>query len=646
MYKIYKISLGETVDFAAQELKKYLRMMMPKCGGIAIEYDPKATDGFRLGLLEDFGLPNEAQDPVLDDIVHIDTTEEGGILAGSNPRSVLFAVYRFLKLNGCRFLLPGRDGEYIPRKKIEPQSYHKLADNRIRSHATEGDPSLQQVLDYIDYHAKQELNSYGLLGIYSYHRRYYVHRLNEKNRPPEPVDEETVDQWEALCDAELTKRGMHIRGGGHVWCSQTMGLDRKMRQAYKFEGVPSPEELRPNMAMLNGVRDLNRKDIAFTNFCMSRADLRTKFATLVTDFAEENPQFAEIDMPLADTSHNHCECPECQKKTPSDFMIMICNEIDEMMTERNLPTKVVIASYVDCMFPPQVERIKNPDRFLLQFCPISRKYTSSINKDSVYPEQNPKYIRNAWEPPKSMEGCVALFREWQEAFPGNYAIYEYHFWRHQFRDPGMMTMSRRVYEDMLSLPIINVNGCLEDGSNRNFFPTGFMKYIWAATLLDRSVDYEAELADYFSHCYGEDWQQVRAYLEKVSEVFDLNYIYGNRSVDPKKGDYYNPDYAQNLGQIKELAEGMRELVKSHMQMPTRVQNVCWRLLLRHTEYIEGVAGFVAEKALGNDELAMEKANAFFESFGKYEYEIEEYFDNGLAMDSWDVFVRTVPKIEL
>lgn len=71
-------------------------MMMPHCGQIDISYDLDATDGFRLGLLEHFGLDCEAEDPTQDDVVHIETTESGGILAGSNPRSVLFAVYRFL----------------------------------------------------------------------------------------------------------------------------------------------------------------------------------------------------------------------------------------------------------------------------------------------------------------------------------------------------------------------------------------------------------------------------------------------------------------------------------------------------------------------------------------------------------------------
>ena len=56
MYFIKKITSNHVVDFAAEELKKYLRMMMPRCGEIKIDYDPAATDGFRLGLMQDFGL--------------------------------------------------------------------------------------------------------------------------------------------------------------------------------------------------------------------------------------------------------------------------------------------------------------------------------------------------------------------------------------------------------------------------------------------------------------------------------------------------------------------------------------------------------------------------------------------------------------
>ena len=60
MIQIKKMRADHVVDFAAEELKKYLRMMMPECGEIDILYAPEATDGFRLGLLS--GLELEARD--------------------------------------------------------------------------------------------------------------------------------------------------------------------------------------------------------------------------------------------------------------------------------------------------------------------------------------------------------------------------------------------------------------------------------------------------------------------------------------------------------------------------------------------------------------------------------------------------------
>lgn len=111
MYAIWKITAHPTVDFAAEELKKYLRMMMPRCGEIPIAYDHAATSGLRIGLMQDFALDvSDAQDPALDDIVYIETQETGGVIAGSNPGATLIAVYRYLRLCGCRWLFPGANG--------------------------------------------------------------------------------------------------------------------------------------------------------------------------------------------------------------------------------------------------------------------------------------------------------------------------------------------------------------------------------------------------------------------------------------------------------------------------------------------------------------------------------------------------------
>ena len=142
---IYKITDAEPVDFAAGELKKYLRMMMPDGGDVRIACDRTKTDGFRLGVLRDFGIeiPEEAAlgdafDEKLDDVLHIEAGPEGGIIAGSNPRSVLLAVYKFLALNGCRWLFPGVDGEVIPLQGLKAVSYHQMAGMRYRGQCNEG----------------------------------------------------------------------------------------------------------------------------------------------------------------------------------------------------------------------------------------------------------------------------------------------------------------------------------------------------------------------------------------------------------------------------------------------------------------------------------------------------------------------------
>ena len=151
MFYIYKITSNSIIDFAAEELKKYLRMMMPEGGDVKISYDPTAEDGFRLGLMQDFSLDvSDAADLELDDILYADCDECGGIIAGDNPRSVLLSVYEYLRRNGCRWLFPGIDGEYIPMMNVSPVKYRHKANMRYRGNCIEGSVNQQILNDYIE----------------------------------------------------------------------------------------------------------------------------------------------------------------------------------------------------------------------------------------------------------------------------------------------------------------------------------------------------------------------------------------------------------------------------------------------------------------------------------------------------------------
>lgn len=68
-------------------------------------------------------------------------------------------------------------------------------------------------------------------------------------------------------------------------------------------------------------------------------------------------------------------------------------------------------------------------------------------------------------------------------------------------------------------------------------------------------------------------------------------------------------------------------------MPTRPQTVSMRLLYRHAEYCERLADLTIQQALGNKDAAMKQFEIFCDEFGRYEWELERYYDHGLAMQS-------------
>jgi len=644
LFSIYKMRDDQTISFAADELKKYLWTMMPKSGNTPISLDPKATEGFRLGLLEDFGLENEAADPMWDDVVHVDTTENGGILAGSNPRSVLFAVYRFLRLNGCRWFYPGPEGEYVPMKGLEPQKYHKLADHRVRAYTIEGDPSMEQVAFWVDYQAKLEMNMFVPSDPLVYLRRYYERRNLTANRPAEMVTPEQCDQWLRTLESDALKRGLMLREGGHGNIPMALGLNPAHREEYRRGEMVIPEEIRPYLAEMNGKRDLHRKDIYYTNLCMSQPKVRRMLVDQYIRNLESAPYLCMGGIGFADGNKNHCECEECRKLNPSDFQIMVANELDEELTARGIDIKIGLSTYVDMMFPPVREKIKNPDRFWIQFTPISRSYASSITEDTVIPEPQ-AYVRNGWTAPRGIDQCIALFNARRKDVKLPAYAYEYHFWRAQFRDPGLMIVSRRIYEDVRSLKLLDIDGYLQDGSNKHFFPHGFHQFIHAETLVDRECDYDALLDDYFAHLFGEDYQKVLAYLNGVSEAFGEKYMAGEERGEGFKDPLHNPERAAKLEIVPELAAVARDLVKKNRKTPVRVQALAWRLLERHAEFSEGVAEVFKTKALGYDKLALEKMDAFIESFGRHDYELERWCDFGLFATLTRAIIVKMPHIQ-
>ena len=634
MYSIYKITSHPVVDFAAEELKKYLRMMMPECGEIVIRYAPEAKDGFRLGLMSDFGIDtSEAQDLVLDDILHIDTDSESGIIAGSNPRSVLLSVYRYLTINGCRWLFPGLDGEFIPIRNVEPTRYHKMADCRYRGQCNEGAEFQPNMIETIDFTPKIGMNVYMMEfdNPKAYYDFYYEHTANQSNREPEPVSADTVKQWKRQCEAEISKRGLQFHDMGHGWTAEPFGIS-SVNGWRRDDDNPVPEESRQYLAMLNGQRGLYKGAALNTQFCMSNPTARTIVAKYVTEYAKKHQTVDYLHVWLADASANHCECDACRKKTPSDWYVMLLNEIDERLSAADLSTRIVFICYTDTTWAPTCEKLVNRDRFSFMLAAISRSYTTPVPLKIPTVEVTPFALNVKGSMPKTVEEYLVHAQNWQKSAGCPSMVYEYHFWLQQYRDPGMMSFSKIIYDDVKGYKANGFDGLIEDGSQRSYFPNGFNFYVYASTLFDTSVNYEELKRDYFSHAYGEIWEDVVDYLTKITDAFDVNYLM-TRSTGAEDPKFYKPSHAASLRSVHKITKEIEPLLLAHKNMPYRAQTVAVRLLLKHLEYCNGLADIWVLKALGADAEAVKAYDAFLDSFGRYEVEIERYFDQKMFNSS-------------
>ena len=634
MISVFYTDAHSTVVFAAQELKRYLRMMMPEAGEIPVAYDPAAKSGIRVGVMSSFGLDaSDVADGELDEVLYADVTGSSGVIAGNNPRAVLLAVYEYLRRNGCRWLMPGKEGELIPQRSICDVSFRHKPSRRYRGWCNEGAMSQDVILDMIDFTPKVGMNlcmlQFRVPAVF--YERYYNHCHNAENRLPEHISREQVLQWTRECESEISKRSLQLHAIGHGFTIDPFGIDSANTWS-QIEDSEIPEDTKEFLALVNGKRGLFRGIPANTNFCMSNPVARKRVADYIADYAQMHQNTDAIHVWLADDYNNHCECDACRQKTPSDWYMILMNEIDEALNERRLSTRIVFIAYVNTCWAPLVERIRNSDRFVLLLAPITRNYVYTLPKEGSTAHTTP-YVPNGISMPQSLDEYLAYFEDWKKTWKGANLCYEYHFWRHRIYDPSGLALAKRIYEDIGAYTDALVDGLIQCGSQRSFFPNGFAYYVHARRLYDMSVPYEVLLEDYFTHAYGEDAQEVLAYFQTIEDCIDVAFTEGKKSIDSHKGAYYCPSEADRILRAKEATVRAQELSQKAQTASTRLQSVSKKLLRYHAEYVCGLVPILAAKAVGDTEGARAALERFRLEFGKCEEQIEAYYDHFLAMDA-------------
>ncbi len=609
-----RIGKHPTIGFAFRELARILKKMDPTFsvdGRIYDQVDPSLENVIWLGI-------DGSVEKKDNDAIRIKVKNGAGVITGSQERAVLIAAYRFLKEMGCRFLRPGEEGEIIPEKTLTRADFtaqvQEEASYRHRGVCIEGSVSYAHVANMIDFLPKVGMNGYFM----QFHvpsiffKRFYNTNKNPHLHNTPVTDEDIAHMWKGI-EEEIQLRSLDYHATGHGWTCAPFNISAGGWDKQSEEEMP-PEAMEV-MAQLDGHRGLFKGVALNTNLCYSNPKVRTKMADAIVDYCKEHSNVNFLHFWLADGTNNHCECAECQKKLPSDFYVMTLNELDEKLTAAGIDTKIVCLIYVDLLWAPSVEKIRNPNRFVLMFAPITRTYTNAF----VEAELNAKvelapYKRNQNIMPKSVAENLAHLARWQkEQLNGDSFDFDYHLMWDHILNPGYYKISEILHKDMANLDQIGLNGMMSCQGQRVFFPTGLPFYAMADALWNKERRFEDVCEEYFTAAFGEEGKKVEAYLAEIDRLTDPVYLRREKPEDPA-------GYAANMAELKKHVERFELWIHSKKEV-----NPSWRFLLVHAGMVKAHADMLAAY-LGPDST-LEKREAAKEKLLNYFYSLEpEYID--------------------
>jgi hypothetical protein len=445
------------------------------------------------------------------------------------------------------------------------------------------------------------------------------------------IPNKTLIQWKRACESEISRRGLFFHDMGHGWTSNPFGFgdDRALMEEERAEKYKAPEYV--HTAMVNGKRGLWGGYALDTNLCMSNPETRKIVANYVADYASKQDNVDFLHVWLADNFNNHCECENCVKKTPSDWYVMLLNDIDDALTEKKLKTHVVFIAYNDTLWTPKYETLNNPDRFSLLFAPISRFYNETYGENPS--DKAIDFKLNNVSRPRGMSETLTYLKKWQETFKGDAFCYEYYFWRFMAFDMGTRLHSRIIYEDCINQKKNGLSGMVNDGSQRAFFPNGFSFFLYGETMYDTDRTFEELEEEYFSAAYGKDWKLVRDYFEKIDKYSDYMFLAGHKSTDLEKGRHYNPSVADKFEKIPAIVDEFTPVIKAHYDTPYRCEYVSWNLLEWHGKFLKLYAKGASLKARGEDEAAFEVFEQIHKTMGPLDLIRHDSYDHFAFMSA-------------
>lgn len=601
------ITLGRAapIAYAADELARYLAALSPGAASAPERAGtpPGAAPELRLGTFADFGdaarpWPTVAQ-PEWDDAIYIEVSGLAGSIAGSNPRSVLLAVYRYLTELGCRWVRPGPDGEYLPPVALATTTVRvaEAAAYRHRGVCIEGAVSYEHVRDLIDWLPKLGCNGYftQFREAYTFFERWYAHRENPL-LPSEAFSIEQARAFKRQITGEIAQRGLLFHDVGHGWTCDPLGLPGL---GWEYAPPTVPPAVVPFLAEVDGKRALWRGVPIDTQLCYSNPAVRRLVADDIATYASAHPEVDLLHVWLADGMNNHCECADCRALRPADWYVRLLNELDERLTALGLPVRIVFLIYFDLLWPPEVERLHDQGRFVLMFAPITRTYSAAFATAAAGPPPVlPPYERNRLQFPRGVEENVAFLRAWQALFQGDSFDFDYHLMWDHYKDPSGIATAEVLHADIRGLAALGLNGLISCQVQRAFLPAGLGMAVLGRTLWDRDLAFRDIAEDAFRAAFGADGLACLAYCEELSRLFDPPYLRGEKPAHDRAA-------AAAYARLPAVVAAFRPTIRRNLDTPNLCHARSWHYLDRHADLCLLLAEALRRRALGADAAAQE-----------------------------------------
>lgn len=517
----HKKSALDIIHFSAKELKRCLQVMTNQSLDIhTCNEFPENKPAILIGEASDFDNPIPNSD--FDDEILVSQTYGTCRITGSNPRSILFAVYALLEEFGARWVGPGKDGEYLPKAKLDniiKIDIHQCASYRHRGFCIEGAPSVKHALDMVDWMAKKRMNTFFLqfkTSMYFWNQ-WHNRKYNDKFLEPMEVDETLSLEMDNQVIEALKKRGLVLQRVGHGWTAESIGIKGLGWHQFNGEITDQQKEL---IAEINGERKLYGNVPINTELCYSNEKAFDGLVNHFVDYAIEHQETDCLHFWLSDAPNNFCECNECRKITPSDYYVKLVKAVSKKLKENGIKTRIIFLCYTNTLSAPITENIgQDIDNVIFMFAPISRCYQHVLTDEKC--ESDAKvggWELNKVQPPRTNKEFVEILRKWQEKYDGDSFLFDYYLWRPFHDYLNTLGLARIVHQDMKDLAELKLNGHLSCQILRCFYPVSLIMNAMAETLWNRNVDFVEMVKDHLTAVFADEAETIYNYFKELDSL--------------------------------------------------------------------------------------------------------------------------------